>query len=66
MTLFKLKHSITRGKFFASLFLYLFVFSVSAQKTTIYIEPDREFKIGVELFDKKKVWSCYEKFSEYY
>jgi tetratricopeptide (TPR) repeat protein len=62
MTLFNLKHSVTRGKFFASLFLYLFVFSVSAQKTTVYIEPDREFKIGAELFDKKKFGAAMKSF----
>ncbi|HXU25758.1 MAG TPA: hypothetical protein VN698_00895, partial [Bacteroidia bacterium] len=62
MNLFKLNHSVTRGHFFASLLLYLFVFSVSAQKTTIYIEPDREFKVGTELFDKKKFGAAMKSF----
>ncbi len=33
-----------------------------AQKTTIYLEPDREFKTGVELFDKKKYGSALKSF----
>ncbi|MBS1646069.1 MAG: tetratricopeptide repeat protein [Bacteroidetes bacterium] len=40
-------------KFFLTA-LCLFYFCAFAQKTTIYTEPDREFKIGIDLFDKKK------------
>jgi len=53
MTLFSIKQFLSRGNLFALAFLCLFVSSIFAQKTTVYIEPDREFKIGAELFDKK-------------
>ena len=53
MTLFSIKQILSRGNLFALTFLCLFASSVFAQKTTVYIEPDREFKIGAELFDKK-------------
>jgi len=42
-------------------FLLLCRFSV-AQKTTIYLDADREFKTGVELFDKKKYGSALKSF----
>lgn len=41
-------------KFFPVLFLCLLCGASVAQKTTIYLDADREFKNGVELFDKKK------------
>jgi TolA-binding protein len=62
MSLFKTTHSISSAKLFTSIFLGLFVFSVFAQKTTIYIEPDREFKVGAELFDKKKFGAAMKSF----
>ena len=62
MTLFKQTHIILRARFFTSVFLGLFVFSAFAQKTTIYIEPDREFKNGAELFDKKKFGAAMKSF----
>lgn len=37
-------------------------FPAVAQKTTVYTEPDREFKTGVELFDKKKYGSALKSF----
>src|ERR1700739_4401049 len=58
----QVKRNITRGNFFAALFILASVFSALAQKTTIYIEPDREFKIGVELFDKKKFGAAMKSF----
>ena len=38
------------------------MFSASAQKTTIYLDADREFKIGAELFDKKKFGAAMKSF----
>jgi len=53
---------ITGRSFFVSLFLLTAIFTAKAQKTTIYIEPDREFKIGAELFDKKKFGAAMKSF----
>ena len=62
MTLFRPAYTITRAKFFTLLFIGMCVFSASAQKTTIYIEPDREFKTAAELFDKKKFGAAMKSF----
>ena len=53
---------ITGRSFFVSLFLLTAIFTAKAQKTTIYIEPDREFKIGAELFDNKKFGAAMKSF----
>jgi tetratricopeptide (TPR) repeat protein len=62
MISFQLKHKIINGRFLASLFLLLNIYTSTAQKTTIYIEPDREFKTGAELFDKKKFGAAMKSF----
>jgi len=56
------KDIIASRSFFASLFLLVATFTSTAQKTTIYVEPDREFKIGEELFDKKKFGAAMKSF----
>ncbi|HEX7414861.1 MAG TPA: tetratricopeptide repeat protein, partial [Bacteroidia bacterium] len=53
MSLFSLKHIFSSRNVVASCFLFLTSCFCYAQKTTIYIESDKEFKTGAELFDKK-------------
>jgi TolA-binding protein len=45
--------------FFALLFAFI---ESSAQKTTIYLDPDMEYKTGLELFDKKKYGAALKSF----
>lgn len=48
-------------RFFPLLLLVLCV-NVFAQKTTIYLDADREYKNGTELFDKKKYGAAQKSF----
>lgn len=55
------------GKYFlsrllAGSFLWMLCGVTFAQKTTIYLDPDREYKTGIELFDKKKFGSALKSF----
>jgi TolA-binding protein len=47
------------------LFIALAGLRVLAQKTTVYIDPDLEFKNGAELYDKKKYGSALKCFQNY-
>ncbi len=49
-------------KLFQVLVLCLVCSFATAQKTTIYLEADHEFKTGTELFDKKKYGSALKSF----
>jgi TolA-binding protein len=49
-------------KLFPVLFALLLCQFVSAQKTTIYIDADRDYRTGMELFDKKKYGSAMKSF----
>ena len=62
MIFLRTKYITVSRSFCASLFLLAVTFTATAQKTTIYIEPDREFKIGEELFDKKKFGAAMKSF----
>ncbi len=62
MILFTPTHIFKKSNLFALVFLWLNFYTAIAQKTTIYIEPDREFKIGAELFDKKKYGAAMKSF----
>lgn len=46
-------------------FLLLFSVVLRAQRTTVYIEPDRDYKTGLELFDKKKYNAALKVFDNY-
>ncbi|HEY1038319.1 MAG TPA: tetratricopeptide repeat protein, partial [Bacteroidia bacterium] len=49
-----------------TLVLLLFGFvGLRAQRTTVYIEPDKEYKTGLELFDKKKYNAALKAFDNY-
>ena len=41
-------------KYFISLLLLLFTGLMFAQKTQFYLDKDASYKLGLELFDKKK------------
>ena len=61
LTLQRLSRYLMRN--FFPVFLLLFLCkSAFAQKTTVYTEPDREFKTAAELFDKKKYGSALKSF----
>jgi len=54
---------VRKMRSFFLIFLLCLGCSVSlAQKTTIYLDADREFKSGMELFDKKKYGSALKSF----
>jgi TolA-binding protein len=46
-------------------FLFSVVVAVHAQKTTVYIEADKDYKTGLELFDKKKYNAALKTFDTY-
>jgi TolA-binding protein len=45
--------------------LFSMIVAVRAQRTTVYIEPDKDYKTGVELFDKKKYNAALKIFDNY-
>jgi tetratricopeptide (TPR) repeat protein len=49
-------------RFFPLLFLCLLSRFAAGQKTTVYLDPDREYKTGIELFDKKKYGAAMKSF----
>ncbi|MGZ4041140.1 MAG: tetratricopeptide repeat protein, partial [Bacteroidia bacterium] len=49
-------------KFFPAVILLFMCELVFAQKTTIYLDADREYRIGIELFDKKKFGAALKSF----
>lgn len=49
-------------KYFPAIFLLFLCELGFAQKTTIYLDADREYRTGVELFDKKKFGAALKSF----
>ena len=49
-------------KFFPLLILCLLSRFAAGQKTTVYLDPDREYRTGLELFDKKKYGAAMKSF----
>jgi len=61
LTLHRLLNVVMK-KYFPVLFLLMLGQIMPAQKTTIYLDADRDYKIGLELFDKNKFGSALKSF----
>ncbi len=58
-------HCFKKYLLFIFLFLCCIISETHAQQTAVYFNPEKEFKLGVELFEKQKYAAAQEKFDWY-
>ncbi|MGE0567719.1 MAG: tetratricopeptide repeat protein [Bacteroidia bacterium] len=54
--------SMYRNKQLGVIFLFLFSLNVFSQKTAFYLDPEEQYKTGIDLFDKKQYVSAQKAF----